>query len=167
MSAADVPANLSAPRGRLFWLVAIAGDVNCDICLVPPPQPLHSALFWFDARTGAVLASGQGPANWPDGFDALPDRSLAFGSRTTIGTLVRVDADIVEFQEVGSADHLRLRADENTAYTRLAGLSGGNVVTIDELAPTWGSLVSVTFDFLSQADGTHRLETLITGWGSR
>jgi hypothetical protein len=163
VSSTDVPANLTAPRGRLFWLVAVAGDVNCSSCVLPPPQPLHSALFWFDAYNGLVLAAGQSPAMWPDGFDTLPDRSLAFGSWTLIGKVLSVKADVIEFQEVGSAEHLRLRTDDNTAYTWTAGLAGGNVVTIDELAPRWDSLVSVTFDPLSQSDGSHRLESLITG----
>ena len=167
VSSTDVPPTLSAPRGRLFWVVAVSGDVNCDSCIVPPPQPFHSALFWFDARTGAVLASGQGPAYWPDGFDALPDRSLAPGSWTRIGSVLSVSAGVLEFQEDGSADRLRLRPDENTAYTWTAGVAGGNVVTIDELGPRWNTLVSVTFDPLTQADGTHRLETLITGWNTR
>jgi hypothetical protein len=167
VSSIDVPANLSAPRGRLFWVVAVAGDVNCSFCVLPPPQPLHSALFWFDAYNGLVLAAGQSPAMWPDGFEALPDRSLAFGSRTLIGKVLSLNADVIEFQEVGSAEHLRLRTDDNTAYTWTAGLAGGNVVTIDELPPQWDSLVSVTFDQLSQADGSHRLEALITGWNTK
>jgi hypothetical protein len=62
VSSEDVSANLvaPAPAGTLFWLVAVAGDVNCAYCVSSLPQPLHSALFWFDAYTGNVLAAGTG-----------------------------------------------------------------------------------------------------------
>jgi hypothetical protein len=76
VSSADVSAGFSVPAGSLLWVVAVSGDVHCG-CVAPPPQPFHSALFWFDAHTGNVVASTQGPASWPEGFDALPDRSLA------------------------------------------------------------------------------------------
>lgn len=153
--------------GTPMWVVAVGGDVNCDFCVLPPPQPLHSALFWFDPYTGKVLGSSQSPANWPDGFELLPDDSLASGSRTLIGTVLSVNGDVVEFQEVGAADRLRLRVDENTAYAWGAGLVGGNAITLAELPPRWDLAVSVTFDPLARPDGNYRLEKLITGVNTR
>jgi hypothetical protein len=163
VSSADVSANLAAPGGRDLWVVAVSGDVNCSFCPIPPAQPLHSALFWFDAETGNVLGSAQGPAIWPENFDALPDRSRSSGSRTLVGTIMGVSGDVVEFQAVGSSDRLRLAGDKNTAYAWTAGPVGHSVVTIDELAIRSDLLSAVTFDPIPLIDGSYRLESLTSG----
>ena len=162
VSSTDVSPGFSAPAGTIFWIVAVGGDVQCSFCVLPPSQPLHSALFWFDAHTGNVLASGQGPANWPDGFDALPDRSIASGSRTLTGRVVSVNGNVVEFEAVGS-DRLRLRVDDNTAFHWSTGLESGSALTVAELAPRLEVVVSVSFDPLAGPGGEFRLEKLIVG----
>jgi hypothetical protein len=163
LSSAEVPARLVGPTGSLFWLVAVSGEVNCIRCAVLPLEPFHSALFLFDAHSGNVVASEQGPAFWPDGFDALPDRSRSAGSRSLVGTVLTVSGNVIEFQSAESPDRLRLVADENTAYAWAVGLAGGSAVTIDELQKWLHLLAGVTFDPIARSGGTFRLETLRTG----
>ncbi len=163
VSSADLrSANLSAPAGSLFWVVAVSGDVHCD-CVLPPTQPLRSALFLLDPHSGSVLASARRPDFWPEGFEALPDHSRSPRSRTVEGFVQSVNGNVVDFQVVASPERLRLIADENTAYSWSVGMTGGSALTIEELAQRWDLLAGVTFDAAALPDGTYRLEALRAG----
>jgi hypothetical protein len=171
VSSADLNATspFGAPQGTLFWVVAANGDVNCSFrCIVGPGETLHSAIVFLDAYTGALLGGGQGVANWPDGFDALPDRLLAPGSQTIVGSVTAVRGNSIEIQPVAGQAHIAalvLETDDNTAYAWEAGLAGGSALTLDELPELQDPqvLTSVTFDPVAKTDGSYRLERLVVG----
>jgi hypothetical protein len=168
LTATSAPASASGllratSADTLLWVVAIRADARCSFCVLPSAHDFNSALFWVDARTGSVIASAQSIANWPDGFDELPDRSLSLGSTTLVGQILNVTDDVLHFQQSGSAVSIRLRPDANTAYMWRAGPTRGAALTFAELPRRW-DLVSVIFDSVAQGDGTYRLEEMIAVW---
>jgi hypothetical protein len=171
VSSADLNATppFAAPQGTLFWVIAASGDVNCAFrCIVGPGETLHSAIVFLDAYTGALLGGGQSVANWPDGFDALPDRLLAPGSQTIVGSVSAVRGNSIEIQPAAGQAliaGLVFETDENTVYAWAAGLAGGSALTLDELPGLRNPqlLASVTFDPVAKTNGSYRLERLVTG----
>jgi hypothetical protein len=166
--------NLAGPRmpSDAAWVVAVSGDVRCSFCLAPPAQPFRSALYLLDPRTGDVFATTASPDFWPQQFDALPDDALAANSQTVLAHVVEVrEPDLLvvltDFP-AGPGTQLMLRADADTAFSWQAGIAGGNAFSLGELVRSnqigpGGSVVRVTFDPQRGADGTLRLESLLTG----
>lgn len=171
------PAVASQHPGALWWLVAVSGDVRCSFCFTTPSAgAFHSAIYELDARTGDVGSVAAYRDDWPSGFDKIADQSLA---RNSVTLLVTIDAvtepntlvvTIVDGNGVHpKGEHLTLRADENTAFAWRAGDAGGTARSLTELAPVPGTtlLDQATFEDVPSADGSYRLERLVTGVNTR
>ena len=169
------PAAGATSPPKVWWVVAVSGDVRCSYCLAPS-GPFHSAIYLVDAYRGDVQSMSARSDFWPAGYDELSDRTVWASPTTTTVIVQEVRLpDTILVATVGPAGQyaagtrLTLYADENTAFAWSAGDVGGTAITLEDLVrsghlmPGSSVLTSVSFEDAPRVDGSLRLERVITG----